>query len=434
MENSFFQPEDKAQFLDCFCKIQKHYFGFMRLLNMWKYKRTQLAVSDDLYLNPLETNGKNIFVLVQNRKKYLFSIANLINMTNAALSNASHFFASPLVLKNPYNNMVFKKSDLYNLYFAIKNSTFIMPVLFQYYFLVNFDIHKFRSQYEGIIRDISIDNYVKNTDCCVLYDKVFDMLKEHKTRFSIDDDFPKETLVNIMRPYLKLYYFSVYSMDEYKKLNAFSDLHTRLHKFYRFNPKFGRKTVKRECNVNFKFIKKITYNDDHPNTEKVVCIEEFMTNHDEHDDYYETHEDDEEETVVESTPAASNHVLIYPDNYQLNSSIEMLFLQSDDATQSMEINDDNESYKSDSDSDTDSDFQYIRRNRATIESDDEPEYQELTRNMLSADENQQPITQTIANEIILTEESESESESDDIVIQGYDSESESDFCTSDIDE
>lgn len=281
VENIFIQPEEKEQFLDYFCKIQKHYFAFLRLLNIWKYKHAHVTVSDDLYLNPLDANGKNIFVIVQNKKKYLFSIANLINMVNNALSHTCHFFASPLVLKNPYNNGVFNKSNLYNLYFAIKQSTFIMPVLFHYYFLVDFNISRFREQYEGVIRDISIENYVKNTDYNVLYNHVLNMIKEHKHRIIIHPDFPKESLVNIMRPYLRLYYVSMYSLDEYKKLNAFSELHKKLHKFYKYNPRFGRKTKKSVCNANFKISYRTDFNDRHINYYKPILTEEFMKTHEE---------------------------------------------------------------------------------------------------------------------------------------------------------
>jgi len=429
MENVFFKQEDKEQFLDYFCKIQKHYFAFSRLLNAWKYKRAQVMVSDDLYLNPLDANGKNIFVIVQNRKKYLFSIANLINMANSALSNTCHFFASPLILKNPYNNGVFNKSDLYNLYFAIKKSTFIMPTLFHYYFLANFNITRFREQHEGVIREISIENYVKNTDYNALYDKVFNMLKEHKPRLAIHPDFPKEELVNIMRPYLRLYYVSLYSLDEYKKLTAFSELHKKLHKFYRYNPKFGRKTIKRVCNSNFKFSNEIVYNNKHINYYKQVSTEEFMKTHEECNDYdsENSSEDEYEATAMSESNTISNS--IYD---RTGESFRVLLFQAivntnADATNTEAANninsaDDGETaYDSESDtsSDESSGFEYIRRPRGEeiAIDDDETEYQQMLTNMMLADENQQPITQQYTNRIMETEESDSESETDEIVIQ-----------------
>lgn len=297
IENIFFTEADKIAFLDYFNQIQKHYFAFIKLCNIWKYKRSCITVSDDLYLNPIDIEGKNVFVLVQNKKKYLFSIANLINMVNTSLSNTYHFFASPLILKNPYSNIILNKADLYNLYFAIKKSSFIMPVLYHYYFLTNFDITKFREQNEGIIRDISIKNHIKNSDNNTLYSATINMLKEHKKHICIHPDFPKEELVNIMKPYLHLYYVSMYSLDEYKKLNAFSELHKKLHKFYKFNPRFGRKTIRKGIGSNFENTKITEFNNKHVKYCNPVSVEDFMKSHEKcsRDDDEDDDESDEDE-------------------------------------------------------------------------------------------------------------------------------------------
>jgi hypothetical protein len=308
MENVFFTEEDRNTFLDYFSEIQKHYFAFMRLCNIWKYKHSRITVSDDLYLNPIDVNAKNVFVVVHNKNKYLFSLANLINMINSSLSNTCHFFSSPLILKNPYSNIIFNKADLYNLYFAIKNSSFIMPVLFHYYFLTNFNITKFRDQYEGIIREISIKNHIKNADHETLYNAVINMLKSHKHRININPEFPKEELVDIMRPYLQLYYVSMYSLDEYKKLNAFSELHRKLNKFYKYNPKFGRKIVKRECNADFKFITKIVFNKKYVDFNKAFSIEEFMKNHErcEKNSYDSSSDEEYESEEINNRPVSED--------------------------------------------------------------------------------------------------------------------------------
>jgi len=430
IENVFFQQEDKDKFLDYFCKIQKHYFAFARLLNAWKHKHAEVMVSDDLYLNPLDATGKNIFVIVQNRKKYIFSIANLINMTNSALSNTCHFFASPLILKNPYNNGIFNKSDLYNLYFAIKKSTFIMPALFHYYFLTNFNIARFREQHEGIIREISIDNYIKNTDYSLLYDKVFAMLKEHKPRLTIHPDFPKEDLVNIMRPYLRLYYVSMYSLDEYKKITAFSELHKKLHKFYRYNPKFGRKTLRRVCNSNFKLINNVVYNKKHIDYCKQVSTEEFMKTHEECNEH---NSDDSSDDEYDASANENSNIISNDTNDRIEESFQRLLFQtivnSDINTLSSNnvINNHDGGTVYDSESDTSSEFENIRRpHEEFVIDDDETEYQQILTHMMLADENQQPISQQYTNRIIETEESESESESDEIIIQ-EDSDEDSDM-------
>ena len=62
---------------------------------------------------------------------------------NNALSNSPDFFSVPLVIKNPYNNVPFNKSTLYNIYFNIMSKTYIVSELIHKFFLTNFDINKF---------------------------------------------------------------------------------------------------------------------------------------------------------------------------------------------------------------------------------------------------------------------------------------------------
>jgi hypothetical protein len=137
------------------------------------------------------------------------------------------------------------------------------------------------------------------------------MLKEHKPRINIDPDFPKEELVNIMRPYLRLYYISMYSIDEYKKLNAFSELHKRLHKFYRYNPRFGRKIVKRTINSYFKYTTTIEFNRKYLNYNHTISMEEFMKNHEKCKGYNNEDSSDEEN---ESQGEINNRTTTISDN------------------------------------------------------------------------------------------------------------------------
>lgn len=305
-----------------------------------------------------------------------------------------------------------------------------MPALFHYYFLTNFNIARFREQHEGIIREISIDNYIKNTDYSLLYDKVFAMLKEHKPRLTIHPDFPKEDLVNIMRPYLRLYYVSMYSLDEYKKITAFSELHKKLHKFYRYNPKFGRKTLRRVCNSNFKLINNVVYNKKHIDYCKQVSTEEFMKTHEECNEH---NSDDSSDDEYDASANENSNIISNDTNDRIEESFQRLLFQtivnSDINTLSSNnvINNHDGGTVYDSESDTSSEFENIRRpHEEFVIDDDETEYQQILTHMMLADENQQPISQQYTNRIIETEESESESESDEIIIQ-EDSDEDSDM-------
>lgn len=104
---------------------------------------------------------------------------------------------------------------------------------------------KFREDYEFYIREYVIKNYVDNKDVEILYDDIIMMLNNTSVNYfktiKIDNGFPKNKLVKIMKPYLFLYLTSKYSLNLEKQFNANRILKKKLNCFYNFNPNFGRK-------------------------------------------------------------------------------------------------------------------------------------------------------------------------------------------------
>jgi hypothetical protein len=113
-----------------------------------------------------------------------------------SLTNSPNFFSDPSECKNPYTNIPFNKSTLYNIYFFMKRSAFIMPQLFEQYFISNFDIKLFQYENECLIRDFAIKRYIYSSNYDTLYDNVIIMIKDLKKRnrkykhfMNIDDDY-----------------------------------------------------------------------------------------------------------------------------------------------------------------------------------------------------------------------------------------------------
>lgn len=251
-ENIFSNDANKELFLTDFSKIQKIYFIFSKLARLYKCKKATIKISADLYMNELNENMKNVFVLYENGSKYLFSATDLVNIMNSSLSHTYMFFSEPLKPRNPYNNLPFNKSTLYNIYFFMKSRTFIIPQLFEQYFLCNFDIKIFRYENECLIRDFSIKRYIYSSNNDTLHSNIIEMIdelkkqnKKYKNFMIIDKDFPQNKLVEIMRPYMYLYYVSKYYVVGTEKFNnSWSKLVNKFDLFIRFNPQFGRKIVK----------------------------------------------------------------------------------------------------------------------------------------------------------------------------------------------
>jgi hypothetical protein len=255
----FLTEEQKEEIFDIFTKSQRTYRALSRFAFILKVKMSTLQITTDLGLNAINLSASNVIQIYQGNARYVFIIQDLINIIETSLSNSQNFFAAPLPIKNPYNNVKFSIATLYTIYYFIKSRAYIMPLLFHLYFLSNFNLTQFALNHESVIRDISIKQYVVNTPSSFLYNKVILMLNasDYTSRLHINPHFPKDTLINIMRPYLYLSYIVSMSLNADKRHKYSILLARMLKQFYHFNRKFGRKTFDLK-------LKKCVYNSVHP--------------------------------------------------------------------------------------------------------------------------------------------------------------------------
>jgi hypothetical protein len=279
--------EDEFKML--FCKIQRTYNILNKLVYNYKYKKAKIVVNTDMCLNELVENSKNVICIFNNNSKYLFHIKDLIKIINSALTNSDIFFSDPISIKNPYNNVPFNKSTLYNIYFFIKYKTNYYHELFFKFFDVNFNLTNFMKKNQYLLRNCIIKDYVYKSPSNVLLDDIKKMilrfndyciLFQLRNKIVIDNDFPKDKLIKIMRPYLMLYILSLYAISTQEQKNAEYILRKRLIIFNSYNPKFGRKTYKIIIKNTESFQKKICgkiieFNDKHI---KFIEMEKQNTN------------------------------------------------------------------------------------------------------------------------------------------------------------
>jgi len=272
--NIFLKDDQKEVVENYFCMIQKTYIGFQRLAYLYKYKKCKTVVETDMGLNTIQQHDKNIISICQNESIYLFNILDLIKIIDTSLTNSHMFFSEPLTIKNPYNNLCLNKSTLYNIYFYIKFNTHIYADLFFKFFQTNFNLHIFGNKYEYLLREYSIENYVNKSPTNVLYKEIIRMIDNFNKNYIsdnqkiiIDENFPKDRLIKIMRPYLLLSFTSIYSLITIDRFQLKLQLKKKLIAFKKFNPLFGRKMIKlgykyyinfkrRQYMVGFKFNEK----------------------------------------------------------------------------------------------------------------------------------------------------------------------------------
>lgn len=234
----------KNELLDIFSKAQKTYYAFTRLAHLFRLKKYKTVVTEDLSMNPLNINHKNTFVLIQNQSKYLFSLNDIVKIIETSVTHAPDFFPEPKSAKNPFNNQPLNLADLYNIYFKMKASERIMSTIVHLFFLSNFNKTLFTLNNEPFLREITIQKYIYNTPSNTLYKSVITMLKaNHYTRkFTIDEEFPKDLLLNIFKPFLYYYYIINYDIQGTQRISSYKNiLYLKLKKFYEYNKSFGRK-------------------------------------------------------------------------------------------------------------------------------------------------------------------------------------------------
>ena len=277
----------RDEFIDFFCKIQKTYHTFSRLAFIYKYKKSAMSVTTDIGLNDITVNDKNVICIYHVNSRYLFNINDLLKIINISITNSYMFFSQPLPSKNPYNNLPFTKSNLYNIYLFLKFKTNIYNDLFIKFFHCDFNLTTFYHKYEYLLREYILCNFIKNSTEDVVIQEIKKMIslfnKKTTKKILIDDEFPKKRLIKIMKPYLMLYLQSYFSFVPIIKNNAIFLLNSKLKKFQKFNPKFGRKIYKLGFKnyPNFKrksYIKSVEFLDNHIafNHEEET---NFLTNH-----------------------------------------------------------------------------------------------------------------------------------------------------------
>jgi hypothetical protein len=261
LDNVFLKNSQKLDFLNIFRKAQGHYRVLNRLAHRRKWNKSPLRIEKDLFMNTISESQHNVVTILQNNQKYLFTVNDLKTIIETSLCNTHHFYAEPLPIKNPYNNMIFDKASLYNIYFFIKRGDFVFSDIFHKYFLANFNLTYFREVNEVAIRDKYIEYESNSEDINMLYDTTIVMLHEnpHTKKLVIHSGFPKKILVDVMRPYVRLYLKKTYSLDLYAKYSCEYELRQKLKEFAEYNPKFGRRFSKKTVGNQRTFIYDMDY-------------------------------------------------------------------------------------------------------------------------------------------------------------------------------
>ena len=248
--NIFTEQTLKDKCLEIFSKSQYYFKSLKKCIRQYRYKRIPL-LNDMDFVSLLKIDDyATTCVIVDKNVKYSFKICDLIKIiNNSLLSKIDYFYPDPKEIKNPYNNLPFDKSTLYNIYFNIKTSKMAMPTLFHLYMIEGFDIDNFSNNHETLLRDMLIERYIKSlndirfiTQMRIMFNDAKTIGISNKKRFKlIHKNVSKYDLLLVFKPFVKKYLYVVYTLNCNKKIIMKNELCKKITGFFLENPKFGRK-------------------------------------------------------------------------------------------------------------------------------------------------------------------------------------------------
>jgi hypothetical protein len=372
--NNFYfldKATEKKEFFDLFCKIQRIYHSLNKFVFLCKFKKAKLIVETDLQLNSINKNEPNVICIYHINSKYLFKIEELLKHIYMSLTNCFSFFSEPIAIKNPYNNIAFDKSVLYFINYYIVSNVKINYIKFSHIDIFikfkecNFNMTKFVTNYEHILIEYAIKNYLNNCTRETIVNEIKKIIQTFNYYFcgeiqiKISEGFPEDELVRIMKPYLYLKLQSSYSLIPRNKTIARKKLMKKLLEFQRFNPQFGRKIIRFKDIYKDGKIKRIKshieFNMKHKkfNTDEEV---NFMNNHlsykydsyeveDAVEDYSEEHSEEISEELSEEHSEYSQVLSFGPVRHAVVTNSESNYQNENNITNDAGYEEDEEGYE-----------------------------------------------------------------------------------------
>lgn len=242
LDNMFIDNKTKNEFMKNISNAQFAYRGFSKLAHLYKYNKAPTQITTNMMYDEIKPGHRDTIEIYHEGSRYLFTKHDLSRIINTSLTNSPYYFAEPLVIRNPYNNVAFSKSILYTIYFRMVDNPLKFPVLFHNFVWLDFDLHLFRAENECLIREQYFRESLYNTPREMMNIEIRNMLNVYyPVTINIAHKFPYDELLRIFRPYYYLYLVSQYHISGLeKRILASEYLMDKLYELYMYNPYFGR--------------------------------------------------------------------------------------------------------------------------------------------------------------------------------------------------
>jgi len=192
-----------------------------RAVSAYRMRRTPAMNTTDLFMAPFEPHQPTLALFIGGTK-YLFRVQEIQRTVLTALEMADYMFATPVLPKNPYTGIPFSHLTLYRIYVGVRFSTVELHPLFKYFADGGFNLHLFLMRCESLLRERHIAELHRNLSPV---EELFDV------RAMIDlvndrshSNFPYVYPTEVSRPWLKLYYTHLYSMNPHYRTHSLHQL------------------------------------------------------------------------------------------------------------------------------------------------------------------------------------------------------------------
>ena len=240
------ENEKKNKLINIYLQSKKIKNCLIRFLKIIKEKKNiNYEFNDDLQFIPLKNYDKSeIIVINQNNTNYKFRLLDLIKLWKIALYNSQNMFPQPIKLKNPFTNIEFSNSSLFNIFYKYQKGKYVVPEIILLFYKTNFDMAQFKIIAYPLLQSNAIKSHINVAPYQDLYDYLVMLFHDYR----------KYTNYVILKP-TATYYMKI---NLIKKMNKF----LRYYLTYKFscNPllkDYNNNKIKNEIN---KFILKNSLN------------------------------------------------------------------------------------------------------------------------------------------------------------------------------
>ena len=240
LENPFVNGANKEKFMESFSRFQKTINGFKKLVRLWRIKKKCIVYPNttDLKGNELSDYKPKLLIdLIENGTIYSFCIHDLLKMWSIALRQRICVIERPTKLKNPYTNLAFSLTNLYNIYYKALFNGIRLPPLVDMHFHCRFSIQLLLHTYGSQLREWAITDYAENEELS-LYNELIGIHSDYGyllPKLRVDESFSdsiKIRQIKIYKPIIQAYCFMSYSNNSHL-ISKFNILFFRLVDAYR---------------------------------------------------------------------------------------------------------------------------------------------------------------------------------------------------------